>query len=134
MDSYSRIRELRNLPARGLQRWVNATRYSWQGLRSAVKHEEAFRQETIALFIGLPAALWIATTLWQAAILIASLLLIMVVEMINSALEALVDRVSTEFHELSGRTKDMGSAAVLLTIFIAMVVWGAAIWQKWLVG
>lgn len=134
MDSYSRIRELRNLPAKGLQRWVNATRYSWQGLRSAVKHEEAFRQETIALFIGLPAALWIATTLWQAAILIASLLLIMVVEMINSALEALVDRVSTEFHELSGRTKDMGSAAVLLTIFIAMVVWGAAIWGKWLTG
>lgn len=132
MDSYSRIRELRNLPARGLQRWINATRYSWQGLRSAVKHEEAFRQETIALFIGLPAALWIATTLWQAAILIASLLLIMVVEMINSALEALVDRVSTDFHELSGRTKDMGSAAVLLTIFIAMVVWGAAIWGKWL--
>lgn len=132
MDSYSRIRDLRNLPARGLQRWINATRYSWQGLRSAVKHEEAFRQETIALFIGVPAALWIGGTLWQSALLIAALLLIMVVEMINSALEALVDRVSMDFHELSGRTKDMGSAAVLLTIFIAILIWSAAIWQKWL--
>lgn len=132
MDSYSRIRDLRNLPARGLQRWINATRYSWQGLRSAVKHEEAFRQETIALFIGVPAALWIGGTIWQSALLIAALLLIMVVEMINSALEALVDRVSMDFHELSGRTKDMGSAAVLLTIFIAILVWSAAIWQKWL--
>ncbi len=132
MDSYSRIRDLRNLPARGLQRWVNATRYSWQGLRSAVKYEEAFRQETIALLIGVPAALWIGTTVWQSALLIASLLLIMVVEMINSALEALVDRVSMDFHELSGRTKDMGSAAVLLTIFIAILIWSAAIWQKWL--
>ncbi|HET8902921.1 MAG TPA: diacylglycerol kinase [Saccharospirillum sp.] len=132
MDSYSRIRDLRNLPARGLQRWVNATRYSWQGLGSAVKYEEAFRQETIALFIGVPAALWIGSTVWQSALLIAALLLIMVVEMINSALEALVDRVSMDFHELSGRTKDMGSAAVLLTIFIAILVWSAAIWQKWL--
>lgn len=132
MDSYSRIRDLRNLPARGLQRWINATRYSWQGLRSAVKHEEAFRQETIALFIGVPAALWIGGTIWQSALLITALLLIMVVEMINSALEALVDRVSMDFHELSGRTKDMGSAAVLLTIFIAILVWSAAIWQKWL--
>lgn len=134
MDSYSRIRDLRNLPARGLQRWVNATRYSWQGLRSAAKHEEAFRQETIALIVGVPAALWIGTTVWQSALLISVLLLIMVVEMINSALEALVDRVSTDFHELSGRTKDMGSAAVLLTIFIAILVWGTAIWQKWLAG
>ncbi|MEX1214030.1 diacylglycerol kinase [Saccharospirillum sp.] len=134
MNPYSRIRDLRNLPARGLQRWVKATRYSWQGLRSAVIHEEAFRQETIALLVGVPAALWIGTTVWQSALLIASLLLIMVVEMINSALEALVDRVSTDFHELSGRTKDMGSAAVLLTIFIAILVWGTAIWQKWLVG
>jgi diacylglycerol kinase (ATP) len=58
----------------------------------------------------------------------------MVVEMVNSALEALVDRVSTEFHELSGRTKDMGSAAVMLTIGIAVLIWGAAIWEKWLAG
>jgi diacylglycerol kinase (ATP) len=132
MDSYSRIRDLRDLPAKGLRRWINATRYSWQGLRSAVRHEEAFRQETFALLIGVPAALWIAPSVWQAALLIATLLLIMVVEMINSALEALVDRVSTDFHELSGRTKDMGSAAVLLSIIIAIVVWTAAIWQKWL--
>jgi diacylglycerol kinase (ATP) len=132
MDAYSRIRELRDIPAKGVRRWINATRYSWQGLRSAVRHEEAFRQETVALLIGVPAALWIASTVWQAALLIATLLLIMVVEMINSALEALVDRVSTDFHELSGRTKDMGSAAVLLSIIIAIVVWAAAIWQKWL--
>ena len=134
MAPYSRIREQRDYHARGIQRWFDATRYSWQGIRSAVRHEEAFRQETVAALIAIPAAFWIASSVWQGALLIATLLLIMVVEMVNSALEALVDRVSTEFHELSGRTKDMGSAAVMLTIGIAVLIWGAAIWEKWLAG
>ena len=125
--------EVRKPQAVGLRRLLNASRYSAQGLRSAFHYEAAFRQETWLLLIGTPCAFWLATSLWQAAILIASLLLIMVVEMLNSALESLVDRVGTDFHELSGRTKDMGSAAVLLTILIAVLLWAAALWQRLMV-
>jgi len=122
--------ELRKQQATGLRRLINASRYSAQGLRSAFRHEAAFRQESWVLVVGLPCAFWVGIDLWQTAMLIASLMLIMVVEMINSALESLVDRVGTDFHELSGRTKDMGSAAVLLSILIAVVLWGAALWQR----
>lgn len=121
---------LRQYQAAGLRRLLNATRYSMQGVRSAFRYEVAFRQETWLLLVGTPLAIWLAPSVWQAAVLIASLLLIMVVEMINSALETLVDRVSTDYNELSGRTKDMGSAAVLLTIVIAIVLWVAALWQR----
>ena len=122
--------ELRKPPASGLRRLINATRYSAQGLRSAFRHEAAFRQETWVLLVGIPSAFWVGSDLWQTAVLISGLMLIMVVEMINSALESLVDRVGTDFHELSGRTKDMGSAAVLLSILVAVVLWGTALWQK----
>ncbi|GGX64350.1 diacylglycerol kinase [Saccharospirillum salsuginis] len=122
--------ELRKQQATGLRRLINASRYSAQGLRSAFRHEAAFRQESWVLVVGVPCAFWVGTDLWQTALLIASLMLIMVVEMINSALESLVDRVGTDFHELSGRTKDMGSAAVLLSILVAVVLWGAALWQR----
>lgn len=122
--------ELRKQQARGLRRLINATRYSVQGIRCAARYEVAFRQEAWVLLVGLPCAYWLGETLWQSALLVSSLLLIMVVEMINSALESLVDRVSTEFHELSGRTKDMGSAAVLLSIVIAGLLWASALWQR----
>lgn len=121
---------LRQYQAAGLRRLLNATRYSVQGVRSAFKFEVAFRQETWLLLAGIPLAFWVAQSVWQGAILISALMLIMVVEMINSALETLVDRVSTEYNELSGRTKDMGSAAVLLTILIAIALWSAALWQR----
>ncbi|MHA7879351.1 MAG: diacylglycerol kinase [Saccharospirillum sp.] len=121
--------------ARGIRRIINASRYSHQGLVSALTHEAAFRQEVALLVIGLPLAFWLSDTLSQAALLIASLLLVLVVELLNSAIEALVDRVSTRNHELSGRAKDMGSAAVMLTLLLAATLWGAAAWQKWaLVG
>lgn len=123
---------LREYQAAGLRRLLNATRYSMQGVRSAFRFEVAFRQETWLLLVGTPLAFWLAPSVWQAAILIASLMLIMVVEMINSALETLVDRVSTDYNELSGRTKDMGSAAVLLTIVMAIGLWVAALWQRFL--
>lgn len=122
--------ELRKQQTRGLKRLINAVRYSMQGIRCAARHEAAFRQEACLLVIGVPCAFWVAQTIWQAALLVSSLVLIMVIEMINSALESLVDRVSTEFHELSGRTKDMGSAAVLLSIVIAGILWAAALWQR----
>lgn len=122
--------ELRKPQATGLRRLINASRYSAQGLRSAFRHEAAFRQESWLLLVGSPCAFWVGDDLWQTALLIASLMLIMVVEMVNSALESLVDRVGTDFHELSGRTKDMGSAAVLLTIVIALLLWATALWQR----
>lgn len=121
---------LRQYQSAGLRRLLNATRYSVQGVRSAFRHEAAFRQESWLLLAGVPLACWVAQSVWQGAILISALMLIMVVEMINSALETLVDRVSTDYNELSGRTKDMGSAAVLLTILIAIVLWSAALWQR----
>lgn len=123
---------LRQYQTAGLRRLLNATRYSVQGVRSAFKFEVAFRQETWLLLVGTPLAFWLAASAWQAVVLIAALMLIMVVEMINSALETLVDRVSTDYNELSGRTKDMGSAAVLLTIIIAILLWSAALWQRFL--
>lgn len=122
--------EVRKQQSRGLQRLINATRFSLQGIRCAAKHEAAFRQEAWVLLVGVPCAFWVASTVWQAALLISSLLLILMIEMVNSALESLVDRVSTEFHELSGRTKDMGSAAVMLSIVIAGILWSAALWQR----
>lgn len=121
---------LRQYQTAGLRRLFNATRYSLQGVRSAFKYEVAFRQETWLLLVGVPLAFWVAQSVWQTAILIAVLMLIMVVEMINSALETLVDRVGMDYNELSGRTKDMGSAAVLLTILMAIMLWSAALWQR----
>lgn len=116
--------------AKGIRRIINASRYSKQGLISALTHEAAFRQEVALFIIGLPLAYWLSDSIWQASLLIASLLLVLIVELLNSAIEALVDRVSTQNHELSGRAKDMGSAAVLLSLLLAGIVWGAALWQK----
>jgi diacylglycerol kinase (ATP) len=93
--------------ATGLRRIVNAFGYSMKGLRAAFKHESAFRQETALLII----------------ILIGSLLLVMMVELLNSAVEAVVDRVSDEHHKLAGRAKDMGSAAVFIALLNVIVIW-----------
>lgn len=123
---------LRQYQSAGIRRLVNATRYSLQGVRSAFQQEVAFRQESWVLLAGVPLAFWLGQSVWQSALLIASLLLIMVVEMINSALETLVDRVGMDYNELSGRTKDMGSAAVLLTILIAIILWTAVLWQRFI--
>lgn len=116
--------------ATGFRRIINASRYSKQGLISALTHEAAFRQELALFVVSLPLAFWLSGTIWQASLLIASLLLVLIVELLNSAIEALVDRVSTQNHELSGRAKDMGSAAVLLSLLLAATIWGAALWQK----
>jgi len=107
----------------GISRIIRATRYSWQGLRAAYRHEEAFRQETWLCALLVPLGLYLGDGGLEKALLVASVLLLPLVEILNSALEAVVDRVGEEQHELSGRAKDMGSAAVALAILLTSVTW-----------
>jgi diacylglycerol kinase (ATP) len=107
----------------GISRLINAFFYSLAGFRAAWKNEESFRQEIIIGIFIIPAGLWLGMTGTQRALLISIYFLIPLVELINSAIEAIVDRVSTDQHELSGRAKDLGSAAVLVSICIAIIVW-----------
>jgi diacylglycerol kinase (ATP) len=112
----------------GLQRVWRACAYSWAGLRAAVRHEAAFRQE---LAIGLPAlalAWVIAPGRWQALAMSLAVVAVWVVELLNSAVEALADAVSTDPHPLIERAKDMGSAAVMLSLVAALAVWAVALW------
>ncbi|OOF02157.1 MULTISPECIES: diacylglycerol kinase [Salinivibrio] len=108
---------------KGMQRIFKATEFSIQGLKAAWKNEAAFRQEVVLVLILVPFALLMSVPLLTKLILIGSLLLILIVELINSAIEAVVDRVGKEHHELSGQAKDIGSAAVLLTLILAVVTW-----------
>ncbi len=110
--------------ATGLNRLWRATGYSIEGLKAAWRNEAAFRQECIAVAVLLPAAFFLGGDALERSLLIFSLLLIPVVELINSALESAIDRIGPERHELSGRTKNLGSAAVMLSIIAAAVVWG----------
>ena len=112
----------------GLRRILNAARYSWAGLRAAVRHEAAFRQE---LALGLPmivVALFAAPSRWAALAMIASVLFVWTVELLNSAVEALADALSVEHHPLLGRAKDLGSAAVMLSLMLAVATWTVALW------
>ncbi|MCP5270735.1 MAG: diacylglycerol kinase [Burkholderiaceae bacterium] len=112
----------------GLRRILNAARYSWAGLRAAVRHEAAFRQE---LALGLPmivVALFAAPSRWAALAMIASVLFVWIVELLNSAVEALADALSVEHHPLLGRAKDLGSAAVMLSLMLAVATWTVALW------
>lgn len=113
----------------GLDRIIHAAGYSWAGLKAAYVGESAFRQETWLCVIAAPMTYFLAKTWEQAALLLGSLLLILIVELLNSAVEAVVDRVSFERHELSKRAKDIASAAVLMSLLLAAGIWGAAAWQ-----
>jgi len=108
---------------KGLRRLVLATGYSWKGLRAGWKNEEAFRQEVILACVLIPLAIWLDLGLIQTILLITSVLLILIVEILNSAIEAVVDLVTSEKHTLAGRAKDMGSAAVMLSLVNAAVTW-----------
>ena len=105
-------------------RIVRAARYSYAGLRSAVLGEAAFRQELILAVVLTPLAVWLGENGVERAVMIGVLLLVLIVELVNSAIEAVVDRVGTEFHDLSGRAKDLGSAAVFISLVAVPVVWG----------
>ena len=116
----------------GLDRVVRALGYSVEGLRAALRHESAFRQEAVLALGMLPAAFWLGRSWIEVALLAGSVLLVLIVELLNSAVEAVVDRVSFELHELSKRAKDIGSAAVLLALLLCGGVWAAALYHRFL--
>jgi len=112
----------------GLKRIVLALGYSLKGLAAAFRHEAAFRQE---LFLGcglIPVTFLLDIAPIQRLLLIAVLFLVVIIELLNSAIEAVVDRLGTEHHELSGRAKDLGSAAVLLSLLLVVITWGTVLW------
>ncbi len=113
----------------GLDRILHAAGYSWAGLRAAYLGESAFRQEIWLTLIATPLAFWLGRDWVQVALLLGSLVLVLIVELLNSAVEAAIDRVSFELHELSKRAKDIASAAVLLALLLAGGIWTAAVWQ-----
>ena len=116
----------------GIRRVVRATRFSVQGFMHAWRHEAAFRQEIALAAVLTPAAFWLGQNALERAMLIGVLLLMLIVELLNSAIEAAVDRHGDEQHELSGRAKDLGSAAVFVVLVLVGVVWGAVAWQRFL--
>jgi diacylglycerol kinase (ATP) len=107
----------------GLRRLWNAFGYSLDGFRAAYKHEDAFRQEVLLAVIMVPLALWLPVGNIGKALMIGSVLLVIVVELLNSAIEATVDRISLDSHDLAKRAKDIGSAAVLVSLINVLVVW-----------
>jgi diacylglycerol kinase (ATP) len=107
----------------GFKRLRNALTYSYKGLASAFKNEAAFREELLLAIMFISSAFYFEVSDVERVLLVTSVLLVLVVELINSAIEAVVDRVGEEPHELSGRAKDMGSAAVFVTILLAIYVW-----------
>lgn len=113
----------------GLTRIIKAAGYSWKGLKAAWINEAAFRQEGVSSVVAIGIACWLDVDPITRILLIGSVVLVMIVEILNSAIEALVDRVGTDYHELSGRAKDMGSAAVLIAIILAVVTWGTLLWS-----
>jgi len=108
----------------GLRRLMNATRYSLHGFASAYRHEDAFRQEVLLAAVMIPLALVLDAAAIGKALMIASVLLVLIVELLNSAIEAAVDRISLDRHRLSKRAKDIGSAAVFLSLVNVACVWG----------
>ena len=117
----------------GLHRLWHATRYSLHGLRAGWS-EKAFRQESLAALVLLPLSLWLGQSWVEVALLAGSVILLMVVELLNSGIEAAIDRIGPEWHALSKRAKDMGSAAVLLSLLLCAGVWLAALYQRFFHG
>ena len=113
----------------GFSRVWHATLISLNGLRAGWG-EPAFRQEAIAAMVLIPAAFWLGNSWVETALLAGSVVLVMIVELLNTAVEAAIDRIGPEWHDLSKRAKDMGSAAVLLTLLLSAGIWTAALWQR----
>jgi len=116
----------------GLRRIMNATLYSMQGLRYAFKNEAAFRQEIALTVVLTPAAFWLGRNPVEVALLIGVCLVMLIVELLNSAVEAVVDRHGDEPHELSGAAKDMGSAAVFVSLCLIALVWATVAYDRFL--
>ena len=116
-------------PAKGMFRCFYTILYSIKGIKAAWKYEESFRQELGLFVIAVPVSLFLGENALEIILMIFSVLLIMIVELLNSAVEAAIDRISTEKHELSGRAKDLGSAAVMFAIFAAIGTWAAILFS-----
>lgn len=111
----------------GLIRLIHASRYSWLGIKAAWRNESAFRQEIVLFAVLTPLALLLPVPGIEKILLIASLVAVIVIELLNSAIEAVVDRIGPELHPLSGQAKDMASAAVLFTCLTALSIWAYVI-------
>jgi len=116
---------------KGLSRWWHATGYSLAGLHAGW-YETAFRQEILAALVMIPTAFWLGNTWVETALLCASVVLVLVVELLNTAIETAIDRIGPEWHDLSKRAKDMGSAAVLLSLLLCASIWLAALYHLYL--
>lgn len=117
---------------RGLTRAIHAAKNSWHGLIFAFKEESAFRQELVLLLVLSPIAILLPVGLLDKALMICSLIMVLVIELLNSSVEAAIDRISFEHHDLSKRAKDFGSAAVMLALLIAFVIWAAVLYQEFI--
>lgn len=117
----------------GLNRIWHAAGYSMEGLRAGW-NEKAFRQEAIAAMVLLPLSLWLGRSWVEVALLAGSVVIVMIVELLNTGIETAIDRIGPEWHDLSKRAKDMGSAAVLLALLLCMGIWAAALYQRLLHG
>ena len=114
----------------GIDRMFHAASYSMAGLTSAYRGESAFRQEIWLAAVLMPAAFWVGRNWVEVSLLIGSTVLVLIVELLNSSIEAAVDRVSFEWHDLSKRAKDMASAAVMLSLVLCAGIWLTALWQR----
>ena len=117
----------------GIDRVIRATGYSMAGLSTAYRGESAFRQEFWLAVVLVPAAFWVGRGWIEVALLVGSVMLVLIVELLNSGIEAAIDRVSFEIHDLSKRAKDLASAAVLLSVLLCAGVWLAALWHRFMV-
>ena len=113
----------------GLRRLINAIGYTGAGFAAAFRHEDAFRQETVLAALMIPLAMWLDVGVVGKAMMIASVLLALIVELLNSAIEATVDRISLDRHHLAKRAKDLGSAAVFLALVNVIVVWALVLYS-----
>jgi diacylglycerol kinase (ATP) len=114
----------------GVRRIVNATLFSVAGLRAAWRNEAAFRQECALAVVLIPAALWVGRTGAERALLIGSCLLMLIVELLNTAIECVVDRIGADHHDLSGRAKDVASAAVFVSLCVVLATWALIVWDR----
>jgi diacylglycerol kinase (ATP) len=114
----------------GLDRMLRAAGYSIEGLKTAYRGERAFRQEFCLAVVLLPSAFVVGATWIEVTLLAGSVLLVLIVELLNSGIEAAIDRVSLELHDLSKRAKDLASAAVFLSLVLCVGIWGAALWHR----
>jgi diacylglycerol kinase (ATP) len=114
----------------GFRRVVNATFFSLAGLKTAWRNEAAFRQECVLAAVLIPLGFWLGQTAVERSLLVGSCLIVLIVELLNTAVEAVVDRIGSDHHELSGHAKDLGSAAVFVSLALTLLVWGSIGWER----